>query len=450
MKNKEQINKGKIQLLGEIELCTPLHIGSGEDDNSDIDVLKDKQGLPFIPATSFIGVLRHHLKSILTDDEAKKFWGFTNDNDSQQSTITCSDLALINDDTSRKNIVIRDGVKINNKTGLAEDKAKFDFEVVERGCKFGLKLQADYDKDEVLIQKIFNTIKSELEEGQVSLGFRTNSGLGRIKLINGEIYKYDLTNDKRHILNWLKGELAENGLVEDTRDKFDINNYNFQIDALFNLKTSLLVSSYPSKPELPDAVHITSNDEYILPGTSLKGAIRARAEKILNTIKDDLSISNELFGFVDLENKKVKKGKIKIEEKLVKNCVGEVQTRIKIDRFTGGTISGALFDEMPLFAKGEDTYNQAVNVKISIKDCNDCEAGLMLLILKDLWTGDLALGGGKNVGRGVLEGVKADITIKGNRYTIEKDLTKLDETKRTELQTYIKSLSDKEEKKNDE
>ncbi|MCL0081501.1 hypothetical protein M1N64_04660, partial [Peptococcaceae bacterium] len=38
-------------------------------------------------------------------------------------------------------------------------------------------------------------------------------------------------------------------------------------------------------------------------------------------------------------------------------------------------------------------------------------AGLLLLILKDLWTADLPIGGEKSIGRGVLEGIKAKIIM---------------------------------------
>ena len=44
------------------------------------------------------------------------------------------------------------------------------------------------------------------------------------------------------------------------------------------------------------------------------------------------------------------------------------------------------------------------------KDEQDWEAGLLLQLLKDLWTGDLAIGGEKNIGRGVLEGLYARIS----------------------------------------
>ena len=49
---------GRIILGGTLNLLSPLMIGSGRDDISDRDVLVDSEGIVFIPATSFLGVLK--------------------------------------------------------------------------------------------------------------------------------------------------------------------------------------------------------------------------------------------------------------------------------------------------------------------------------------------------------------------------------------------------------
>jgi len=41
-----------------IQTLSPLHIGSGDEERSDMDILLDRDNQPIIPATSFIGVLR--------------------------------------------------------------------------------------------------------------------------------------------------------------------------------------------------------------------------------------------------------------------------------------------------------------------------------------------------------------------------------------------------------
>ena len=82
------------------------------------------------------------------------------------------------------------------------------------------------------------------------------------------------------------------------------------------------------------------------------------------------------------------------------------------------------------------------NVRITIRDSKDYEAGLMLLVLKDLWTGDLAVGGEKNIGRGVLEGFSADIIWDDESIHLEKDITKISDEDKGKLASLVKALSD--------
>jgi CRISPR/Cas system CSM-associated protein Csm3 (group 7 of RAMP superfamily) len=191
-----------------------------------------------------------------------------------------------------------------------------------------------------------------------------------------------------------------------TLTPLNLNHKTFTISADFVIKNSLIVRSYNFDPNEPDIEHIKSNGKPVLPGTSIKGAIRARAERIVKTLGKSESIIKDLFGDVDEKSKEAKKGKITVEETIIDGYPEEVQTRIKIDRFTGGAIEGALLETKPLFSQKN---GKTINLKITIRDYKDYEAGLMLLVLKDLWTGDLPIGGEKAIGRGVLEGRHAEI-----------------------------------------
>ncbi|HRR98451.1 MAG TPA: RAMP superfamily CRISPR-associated protein, partial [Candidatus Syntrophosphaera sp.] len=62
---------GKIILKANLELISPLMIGSGESEISDRDILLNKEGKPFIPASSFMGKLYNELSS----DKKKKYFG---------------------------------------------------------------------------------------------------------------------------------------------------------------------------------------------------------------------------------------------------------------------------------------------------------------------------------------------------------------------------------------
>jgi len=426
--------KGKLILKGEIELLSPTLIGCGMDENSDIDVLKDSEGKVFIPATSLAGVLRHHIK--LNDpykDKLELFWGSSMGEEDpsklRQSSIKIDDLLP----EGEPSIVIRDGVKIDSKKGIAEDMGKFDYEIIERGAKFNLNIEITLDgNDDDFKRQMLATIVNLLKNEKIRIGAKTNSGFGRIRLINENLYEFNFSK-KEDVLKWLKQEFSS---PTQLTNPFKINQKTFTISADFIIKNSLIIRSYNFDPDVPDIEHLKSNGKPVLPGISIKGAIRARAERIVKTLGKPEKIITDLFGYVEKGTKNAKKGKIIVEETILEEYPEEVQTRIKIDRFTGGVIEGALLETKPLF-RGKNS--NVLNLKITIHNYQDYEAGLMLLVLKDLWTGDLPIGGEKAIGRGVLEGKRAE--IKWDEVTIEfENISQLKDKQREQLQKFVQAL----------
>jgi len=440
MTYNKKILKGKIILEGVIELLSPAIIGSGRDEHSDIDVLRDSEGKVYIPATSFAGVLRHTIK---LDDSYKGkleyFWGTSKEEQNhqrlRQSSVRIDDLLPVD----KSSVVIRDGVKIDNTRGIAKEGAKFDYEVIEPGARFNLHIEVTLDGIEDDFKKsMLVTIINLLKEGDIRIGAKTNSGFGRIHLVDEKICIFDFSK-KEDVLRWLKQDFTTVSKlkVENSEfDKFKIIPKTFTISADFVIKNSLIVRSYIFDPDKPDIENIKSNGKPVLPGTSLKGAIRARAERIVKTLGKPESVISDLFGEVDEKKKLAKKGRITVEETLIDGYPEEVQTRIKIDRFTGGVIESALLETKPLFSKKD---GKVINLKITIRDYKDHEAGLILLVLKDLWTGDLPIGGEKAVGRGVLEGRKAVIEWDGGSSKFV-NISDLKEGERNSLQNFVGAL----------
>lgn len=420
------MSEGKIILKGEIELLSPAIIGCGKDEKTDLDLIRDSEGRPFIPGTSFVGMLKNIIKLNLPNSYLEKFWG-TKDN---QSSLIIKDLVILDDSIET---AIRDGVKINNKTGIAEEKAKFEYEIIERGARFQLYIEADLDREN-FNKKMLATITKLLQEGVVRIGAKTNCGFGKIKLKEYKFYEFNFVN-RQDVLRWIKRDFSESR--EFGVEPFQLKEKRFIIEAKFKIKNSLIVRSYNASPDKPDMEHIKSKNTPVLPGTSIKGAIRSRAEKILNTIGKPISIAHDLFGFVDPVTKKAKKGRISIDESILPDYPSEVQTRIKIDRFTGGVIEGALFETMPLFS---DLDSKIFNITIIIEDYKDYEAGLMLLILKDLWTGDLPIGGEKSIGRGVLQGEEAKISWETNQTVEIKNIENLSDENKRKLENFVEAL----------
>ncbi|MCR6546879.1 RAMP superfamily CRISPR-associated protein [Dehalobacterium formicoaceticum] len=430
MKNAAII--GKILLQGKLILDSPLIIGSEETGNSvDITVLKDHQGRPYIPATSLTGVMRHfffesfvpNMQDKEKQEQINMFWGYEN----RQNKDNCFQSALAISDSflsPQENPIIRvrDGVKLDSYLGIAEDKCKFDYEVVEPGITFDLKMEitlreANREHKEVYLE-ILALLAEAMEQGEITLGRMTTKGFGRFRLVDTSWYQYDFTQ-VANVFAWLNRDLEQ---VKKTSikpsDMFTKKGRSLEIKAHFSIKNSLIIRSYSGTPEEPDAVHITSAGKTILPGTSVKGAVRNRALEIINVLGGNgEKMTKSLFGWADTEcsenkGKTKQKSRLIVRETEINNTISMVQNRIKIDRFTGGTITGALFNTMPLWP-GDDK-KAMVTIEMLVPDFEEWEAGLLLLIVKDLWTGDLPLGGEKNVGRGVLQGISVEIRVDKN------------------------------------
>jgi len=453
-KNIKRNIRGKIILQGSIQVLSPLHIGSGSDKRSDMDVLLDERDQPYIPATSFVGVLKHFLELKDSDKQNHKssinnFWGYIKDKDGRQSCFCCSDLVCSDDESPE--IVIRDGIKIDDKTGIVEDTGKYDYEIVERGAVFDLNMEFTFtDSDEQFVKKMVSTIYAELIKNNIKIGAKTNNGFGEIQLVENEhtgIRIFDFSQ-KKDVCDWLVNKglndriIPKDQIIKELGKPFDISKNRLVIDACLKLKNSVIIRSYSNIPEMPDSTHIKSLDDWVLTGSTIKGAIRARATRIVNTLSLGKSekIIQQLFGYVDDKNrsKNAIKGRLLVKETVLPKYIAEQQTRIKIDRFTGGTINAALFDSMPLFV---DFNDKALKIEIKVENCKDSEAGLLLLVLKDLWTGDLAVGGEKNIGRGVFEGVTATVDYNNSLIEIDKDFGNIAEDDKILLESYVTALN---------
>jgi len=462
--NQEHTIKGKIIIHADIINVSPVVIGSGREDIADVEIMRLPDNQPYIPASSFAGALQYYFTSWKIapgsgDDKFSKdgsmFWGseqkkkekkdaVNNKAITYQSHILFDDLYTC-DSKAKKKIVIRDGVKINAKTNTAENKGKYDYEILEAGVTFHLRAEITIRQgmNETGFMKYVEYIESILHDDQFRIGAQNNTGFGKIKCDNFKAWHFKFGEPVNNRVEWFEylkrlnqQDIRQNTYYEIIPAFKPINskihenpNQPFCIDASFVIKNSLIIGSYGIDSNDPDKSHLKSwntninEPDNVLSGKSIRGAIRHRALKILNTLEvaEADKIIRDLFGYVenDKTQKKVEmKGRIRIEESFIKNVAEQTQNRIRIDRFTGGTMKNALFNSKPVWKTG--TANN-VQINLSIENFKDWEAVLLLHTLKDLWTEDLAIGGEKNIGRGVLTGQNATISV-GKKQLILKQI----------------------------
>ena len=109
------------------------------------------------------------------------------------------------------------------------------------------------------------------------------------------------------------------------------------------------------------------------------------------------------------------KSRFIVEESYIspENIKAIAHTRNKIDRITGGTLQGTLFSTKPVYGAAN------LHVHFEIVDAKDFEAGLAIFLLRDLWLGNVAIGGEKSIGRGTVRGVCAKINFRDKSYELD-------------------------------
>ncbi|HAT15675.1 MAG TPA: hypothetical protein DCS91_20775 [Microcoleaceae bacterium UBA11344] len=416
----------RIVVRGILILDTPTCLGSGDADSpTDLPLLRDSiSDHALLTGSSIAGALRNYVREYggyEAVDESQLFGCQKSDDEGDQSPL------IVYDALSRDNLKaeLRDGVKISSITGTAEKGAKYDLELLEAGTQFDLcfELAIDQqDKNEDVLVKELALALSGLENHEICLGMKKRRGFGRCHVKEWQVWNFNLEDPDERIV-WLKFEHWCRELLpdietyssiatalrvsleneEDRRDRFTLH-------ATFQLVGSLLIrSGQDSTGRAPDVVHLKSHRPNesdpvsVLSGTSLAGVLRHRAERIVKTLGSCSPIVDQLFGFV--VGRQSQASRLLVHEKVIEKATELVQNRIAIDRFTGGAYHGALFDEQPIFG-GKDT---CVTIELELRKPEKYEIGLLLLLLKDLWTSDLPVGGESSIGRGRLKGIKADL-----------------------------------------
>ena len=441
----------RIVIEADLRLMTPASFGGGDnDDLTDMPLLVDAADgySPLLTGATLAGALRAYLgareagfrtsakdiKPATTGSKRPKsltellFGGFKADDDGLQS-------ALIVDDARGESpgVLLRDGVRLDPRSRTAEHGKLFNMEAWPPGTLFPLRLELLLARPRVNLGTDYHASLKEalfvaltgLTDGTITLGGRKRRGFGRFCIDQWRIKQFDLTT-VAGLYDWLQhgnqslpgqtgthlattySELVAMSLFGgiDPASLDDHRSY-FRLEATFKLDGSLLIRANGELDSTsPDMVHLSYADGTpVLPGTSVAGALRQRARRILGLLRpqDAPELLNSLFGDEKM-HKKAHASRLIVEESRIEAAQFDlVQNRVAIDRFTGGAFETALFNEQPVFAKPETK----VYINLTVRQPKEHDIGLILLLLKDLWTGDLPLGGESSIGRGRLVGERA-------------------------------------------
>ena len=396
-----------------LEADTPLKVGSNASDFlQDSPVQKDWNNLPMILGTSIAGVLRKEFSTTEADDI------FGNDNGSK---VIFSN-ALLLDEKNRvnetlllekskflkifDNLPIREHTAITDK-GVAKEHSKFDEEVVYKGTRFIFSIEMVDNEDN------FYKILELLQTNSFRIGGASTKGFGKFKTLDIKTQKFDEHSYKDYNSS-LNTVLQESYTLKKTLSQ-TYTTYTLKIepDNFFMFGSGFGDIDADMTPVYEQIVDYEnkklSNKMVLIPASSIKGAISHRTTFYYNKIKGNtiengngIDILKEIFGEAKNSKKDIygSKGKLLISDCFKKNK-NEVKTfdHVSIDRFTGGALDGALFQEKTIAQKDEWGIEILLEKGIDLDSITAFEKSL-----DDICSGMLALGGATTKGHGIFSG----------------------------------------------
>lgn len=362
---------------------------------------------------------------------------------------------------------VRDGVGINRSSRTAAKNVKFDYEIIPRNTTFDLRLKlVDDESDEAAKRaQLLVAALAEWEAGRGQLGGNVARGLGRFHLENLRCVKTSL-NSADELIAYLKADKPwQKGVTDDVWFNTALKNaqaavqqpkksaqtlpiargfvrVDFTLDFkgpfLINDPLAATLAGFDHAPLLEVALTSKEGERLpVLPGSSLRGVLRTRAEKIARTLATlhwqtreefllfcpacDPLVSEYNLPLASCDRRLEIPDKEEVPEEAL--CLGcqlfgstrrgsrlliqdaswgktspsadswKAQDFLAIDRFTGGGQDGAKFDAAPLIGA---TFKGS----LTLQNPQGWELGWLLLVLRDLTEGELAIGFGAAKGYG--------------------------------------------------
>jgi CRISPR/Cas system CSM-associated protein Csm3 (group 7 of RAMP superfamily) len=294
----------RLKIQGELVADGPFHVG-GMGGNPDVDLALavDGKNRFYIPGTSIAGPLRAWASARLVDgDEVERLFGFQKNvkdkQTNQERDQGHASFILVEDGLVKSDfeVELRDGVGINRFTGAAAEAIKYDRAVLPHGSRIDFKMTVEIDPrpdeqrevDIKRVKKLIGSLLRALQDGQIHFGAARTRGLGKLKLsaVSLEIFEHDFLSPAGIIasLRPLQGSLELNDLGQTQMKDWP----RLEIKITWRPLAALMVKAEREGSGV-DMLPLTSASgeklSFVLPGSSIKGALRTQAERIVRTVR---------------------------------------------------------------------------------------------------------------------------------------------------------------------
>lgn len=283
----------RINIKGTLQAETPLHVGGyGYDVNADLPLARNGKDEFYIPGTSLTGVFRSWCERNF--DDVDEIFGYQKGDAGNASFVLVEDAIVTFPDGLEAEI--RDGVGIDRIYGTAVEKAKFDRAVLPKGSKIDLEIIVEIGKDsnESRTKAIFGHLLMALQNEEIRFGAAKTRGLGRMSFTLKDLSeeRFDsFDNILAFFENSNKTEYTIQNLIEaDANTKPSAKNARLEIEIQW--EPTLPVMNKAGYDGIGvDMLPVNSGTEngklsLVLAGSSIKGAFRSHAERIMRTLLD--------------------------------------------------------------------------------------------------------------------------------------------------------------------
>lgn len=439
-----------------VDAATPLKVGSGMTNLvCDSPVLRDVNGLPYVPGTALAGVLRHSVTEGAPENQKSTIdtiFGYQKGDDGRGSRLICSEAVMVGQDghtvleglrpdveqnafyqAFREALPVRQHVRINHK-GAAEQGGKYDEEVVFKGTRFAFEVELLGDTAKA-VEYFHTTLLPKMYSAGFRVGGGSRKGFGELRIVSVEERTFDLSN-KDDLKAYLAKSASLNtpitgatkiqaGLDADysgwTRYKLTLKPKDFLLFSSGFQDDEVDMKPVRERVVVYGEGGANFSEEYVLiPASSVKGALLHRVAYHYNRLTGNYADAaaegapevpnpavQQLFGVTANQQQEAVRGKVIFSDLLQETHATEKTfNHVAIDRFTGGAMEGALFSEKALYFPKNEAVNTFQLTLLVEKDAlkEDSVKQAWEATLSDLCEGYLALGGGTNRGHGLFEG----------------------------------------------
>ena len=434
-------------LTGTLTTQTNFHLGSGQespngkeekesDDGSNDpgsinELCLDANNSPYIPASSLRGYLRGVIsnESGLQEIENKLFGMARQKRGAEESgnsgIVRIYDARWKSTDYT-KNLISR--TSIDPVTGTAKHHHLSTHAIVPPQSIFKVVIEFD-DANEDQINTLLQALKTLSPENRGKLGKGKSTGQGEmhwqqssLKVLKEEKLKSWLNQSSIKPNN--KGWQSNKATIEKKLEQFFID-YTISgeikpfTSSLSNIKIYLKANSpilvndphavkhreqeneNKKEASTPDCIYMKRKGSAIIPGSTLKGWVRARCRRILLSISENSNetiadtMLEEIFGHTNQQST-LYFDDAEVEVNEDKHL--HKQTFNAIDRFTGGVKPHALYNVEAIWP--DDTF--ITHIHYQKEKLKGWMKLLLLYVIRDSMEGDLVLGWGKSKGYGRL------------------------------------------------